>query len=216
MENKNAMVLLSGGLDSAVAAAYLPDKGYAVKAGIFVNRGQSNYEQEFKAAQKVSEYLNIPLYNASFSLPDLGKTLSKDMVKKVGIPARNFILGTLALPYIFTLDCGMLVLGNITEDVFPDCNPEFRSKFSVAASQALGREVTVIAPLADWENFDKAGEISYAEVHEYRALFGMTWTCWRGGEFHCGQCDACESRKEGFSKAGVIDPVPYEDKKWIQ
>lgn len=210
MKGKNVAILLSGGLDSAITAAYLKSHGYAVKAGVFVNRGQSNYDKEFVAARSVSEYLQIPLLRADFSLADLGKLLSKEMRKKLGIPARNLILGAVALPYAYVLDCGILALGNIISDEFPDCNKEFRSKLTAAASQALDKQIEIVAPFADWKSWNKADEIDFAWRSGYAHLFNITWTCWLGREFHCGLCDACEGRKEGFEKVGLTDPIIYE------
>ncbi len=210
MNNKNVVVLLSGGLDSAVASAYLTADGYSVKAGVFVNRGQSNYERELSAVRRVSDHLQIPLYLADFSLPDLGKVLSKEMRKKIGIPARNLILATMTLPYLYALDCSLLALGNITSDWRPDCNGAFRFKLAEVASQALEREIGVVAPLADWEGWDKSDEITWASSSGQAELFGLTWTCWLGGEVHCGDCDACKGRKEGFKLAGINDPTKYE------
>lgn len=213
MSKGNAVVLLSGGLDSAVVGAYLKHNDYNVKAGVFINRGQSNYDRELMAVCSVAEYLEVPLLCADFSLPDLGKVLSKEVRKKLGIPARNLILGTVALPYVYALDCQFLALGNIVSDEFPDCNQEFRLKFAAAASQALDKRVEVVAPLADWEHWDKAGEISFAERNGHSNLFRLTWTCWLGGEFHCGNCHACEGRKEGFASARIVDPTVYEGRK---
>lgn len=213
MSKRKVVVLLSGGLDSAIVGAYLKHKDYSIEAGVFVNRGQSNYDRELVAVRNVAEYLKIPLLCAEFSLPDLSKVLSKEARKKLCIPARNLILGTVALPYVYALDCQFLALGNIVSDEFPDCNKEFRSKFAATASQALDKKVEVVAPLADWENWDKADEISFAERTGHPTLFQLTWTCWLGGEFHCGNCHACEGRKEGFSSAGIIDPTIYEGAK---
>lgn len=213
MSKGSAVVLLSGGLDSAIVGAYLKHNDYDVKAGVFVNGGQSNYDQEFLAVRNVAEYLDIPLLSAEFSLPDLGKVLSKEARKKLGIPARNLILGTVALPYVYAFDCQFLALGNIVSDEFPDCNQEFRLKFAAAASQALDKKVEVVAPLADWERWDKADEISFAERIGHAVLFQLTWTCWLGGEFHCGNCHACEGRKEGFASAGIDDLTIYEESR---
>jgi len=140
----------------------------------------------------------------------LKKIFSEEDSVKFGIPARNLILGSLALPYLRALECSMLILGNITEDVYPDCSLGFRKKFSEMATQTLDKSVEVVAPLADWNNWDKADEIIFAIENKLFPLFSMSWTRWKGGEIHCGKCQACESRREGFAKAGVQDPVRYE------
>ncbi|MBI2024755.1 MAG: 7-cyano-7-deazaguanine synthase [Candidatus Harrisonbacteria bacterium] len=213
MNKCGVVVLLSGGLDSVITAAYLQGKGYPVRAGFFVDRGQSNLEQELLATQKISQRLNIPLLRANFSLPDLKMLLSVGVRKKLGIPARNLILGALALPYTHALSCGMLALGNIASDDLPDCDKGFRMEFSGLISRILGGKIEVVAPLADWENWDKADEINWAQNNNLKDLFSFSWTCWLGGKFHCGNCGACRGRIEGFKKAGIDDPVIYNGGK---
>lgn len=211
MNDKKAIVLLSGGLDSAIAAAFIRQCRHDLMAAVFVDRGQSNLKKESSAAKSVTEYLQIPLYNAMFSVPDLKNLFSEEDSVKFGIPARNLILGSLALPYLRALDCNLLIIGNINEDIYPDCNQEFRKTFSMTVTQTLGRPVEVVAPFADWVSWDKSEEINYAVINGLSPLFALTWTCWKGGEIHCGKCHACESRREGFAKAGVEDRVAYED-----
>lgn len=212
MNDKKAIVLLSGGLDSAVVSIYMAHyTEYEVKAGVFINRGQSNYENEHWAVGQVSTYLKIPLIHAGFEVKDLRLFWGEAKIKKMGVPARNLILGALALPFVYALGCDTLVLGNIAEDVYPDCNVEFRKSFSNTASQALEKTVSVIAPLADWEHWDKADEISFAARSGHSDLFRLTWTCWKAGRIQCGICDACRSRREGFTKAGVKDYFLYEN-----
>jgi len=130
----------------------------------------------------------------------------------MGVPARNLILGTLALPYMYALRCKMLALGNVMTDTYPDCNLAFRDSLSHTASLALDTEVRVVAPLADWENWGKAEEIRYAKGNGHEEIFSMTWTCWKGGDLHCGMCNSCKGRKNGFKVAGVADPIIYEVK----
>ena len=207
--NKNAIALLSGGLDSSIMSLYM-DRRFNLKAGVFVNRGQSNYRHELRASKAVADYLAIPLFHTGYSLTGLNNLLTKETREKVGIPARNLILTAMALPYMYALDCQTLALGSISTDIFPDSNADFRMKFTALASQTLEKEVRIIAPFADWENWDKAGGINYADETGHSDLFAMTWTCWMNNELHCGRCSACIKRKEGFISAGIVDPTVYE------
>lgn len=208
-EKRRAMVLLSGGLNSAITAAYLLKNGHEIGGAVFIARGQSNFECELKAATMVALHLGIPLYHAVLAFPNLTYLIPKEKLYRVGTPARNFILGAIALPYAAILNCDALVFGNIVSDELPDCSRNFRLKFTDAASQALNRGMEVVAPLADWENWDKADEIRFAAENGYGKLFKLTWTCRQQGTVHCGVCDACKARKEGFKKAGIKDPVTY-------
>lgn len=209
MNERKAIVLLSGGLDSAVTLAVLKMMGYTIKGGVFVNRGQSNAGQEAVAVAKVGEYFHIQLMQANFSLPSLEKLLTPEVRKKLGIPARNLIFATLTLPYLRIFECNTLALGNITEDFRPDCDAEFRKQLSQLATKTLDFPISVVAPLADWMRWDKAQEIRWAYDEGYADLLWMTWTCWKGGDHQCGTCDACKSRREGFANAGVEDHTVY-------
>jgi len=80
---KSAIVLLSGGLDSAITAAYLYEQSKSLKACVFVDRGQSNFAQESHAAKRIADYLQIPLLRATFSIPDLKSILEKHLVRKI-------------------------------------------------------------------------------------------------------------------------------------
>lgn len=208
---KTAVVLLSGGLDSAITTAYLLDHGYMVKAGIFVDRDQSNLENEKIAAEIIARRLDITLLHAHFSLPNLMGLLPKDIVKKSGsVPGRNFILGTLALPYLYALNCDILAIGNVASDRrFSDCSRSFRDAFSAAATQALQKPVSVVAPFADWENAEKKDEILYASNRGHGWIFSRSWTCWYVGVLQCGACDTCRGRMAAFREAGVADQAQF-------
>lgn len=210
MNSKKAVVLLSGGLDSAITSAFLQKLGYEINGGVFVNRGQSNAGQEAVATAKVAKYLGIKLLQANFFLPSLEELLTPEIRRKLGIPARNLIFATLALPYCRIFECNTLAIGNITEDFRPDCDADFRKQLSQLATKTLDFLVDVFAPLADWMHWDKAQEIQWANSEGHSELLWMTWTCWKGGEYQCGACDACKSRRDGFIKAGVTDRTIYE------
>ena len=212
-EHKRTLVLLSGGLDSAVAAEYLRDKGYEIIAGLFINRGQSNYRNEKRAVLRISKYLNMKVYFAQFSLLHLEEILSHEMRMKVGIPGRNLILASMALSYMYALSCEVLALGNTASDVFPDSNKEFRAKFTETAIYALDKKIKVIAPLADLERWDKARSISFAERIGQYNLLELTWSCWKAGKMHCGTCAACIQRKEAFAAAELRDLTKYAGDK---
>jgi len=211
MSDRKAIILLSGGLDSAITALYLRDKRFQLLGGIFVDRGQSSLGKEIVAAKNIADRMEIPLFQTSFSTPEILLMLDDNTRKKIGIPGRNAIFGTLAFPYLYVLDCQLLVIGNVSSDVFPDCNKDFRAGLGMLATQALRRPTEVVAPFADWENLDKAGEILYAIKNGHEWVFAQTWTCWYGKELQCGMCGTCKYRRSAFKTAGVVDPTTYEE-----
>ena len=209
--NLTVLVLLSGGLDSALTSAYLQDQGYRVY-GFFVNREQKNLERERQGAKRTSDVLRLDgLFEATLSLTNIRKFLSPEVLRSKGIPGRNLALISLAMPYADLLGCDVVATGNIVSDNFPDCNQQFRESFSRTATLALDRSISVVSPFADWEKWDKSNEIRWGYQKGYEELIESTWTCWNAGEKHCGKCPACVDRREGFDKAGISDPTQYLD-----
>lgn len=207
-QESRVLVLLSGGLDSSLTSAYLKQRGYSVY-GLFVDRGQKNLEKELQATNRISEILNLRLFQSSFSLKSIRNLITPEILNKRGIPGRNLIFISLATPYADVLNCDIIATGNVTSDDFSDCNTKFRESFSPVISQVLERNVLVVSPFADWEGWDKAGEIRWGIENGYEEIIKATWTCWALGQKHCGECNACLDRKEGFRKVGVQDPTNY-------
>ena len=227
-EMKNAVCLLSGGLDSAVAGAEAKNKGYGIYALTF-NYGQK-HEKEVAAAMKlvrdlgVQEHKTIDLdlegifASALTGKGELPKERSWEDIKKQNeipgtyVPARNTVFLSLALAYAETRDCEAIYIGANAVDYsgYPDCRPKYFQKFQEMADLATkkaieGKRIEIKTPLI---NDDKA-EI----VRRGIALgvdFSHTWSCYKGGDKACGRCDSCILRAAGFKKAGYKDPTIYE------
>ncbi len=229
--SRRAVALLSGGMDSAVAAAGVRSEGFEVHA-LSVDYGQ-RHRPELEAARRVANALGL----ASFTrlAVDLsaigGSALTADLAvpkdrdaAQIGtdvpvtyVPARNTVLLALALGAAEVRDAEALVIGATAVDYsgYPDCRPAFLEAFEATARLgtrrgAEGKPLRVLAPLL---------RLSKADIVR-RGLslgvpFAATWSCYdaveRGGEsLHCGRCDACRLRRRGFSEAGVTDPTRYE------
>jgi len=125
------------------------------------------------------------------------------------VPARNLIFLSVAvgIAEVRNLDAVVIGVNALDYSGYPDCRPEFVRSFASTAALALkrgveGRPVEVKAPLVD---LGKADIVRLGM--ELGAPLRLTWSCYRGGDRPCGDCDACALRAKGFADAGVVDPA---------
>lgn len=224
-EPASAVVLLSGGLDSATAAAWAAAAGYRLHA-LTVDYGQ-RHRAELDAARAVAAALGItdhvvvPVDLAAFggsALVDPAIPVPKDRsaaaiaggIPVTYVPARNTVLLALALACAETRDAEAIVLGVNAVDYsgYPDCRPAFLEAFTRLAAVATkagveGRTLRVLAPLVS---------LSKAEIVRLGTGlgvdFGLTTSCYDPAPDGrpCGACDACRLRAGGFAAAGLVDP----------
>lgn len=226
---KNAVVLLSGGLDSATTAAIALSQGFHVHA-LSIDYGQ-RHRFELAAARRVADSLNILDHEfLSIDLASLGgSALTADIEVPQGrsgdemsdgipvtyVPARNTVLLSLALGYAEVLEAADIFVGVNAVDYsgYPDCRPEYIAAFERLANLATkaGVEGTMAfrihAPLI---HMTKAEIIQ--QGRKLGVDYSLTHTCYAPNEagIACGQCDACQLRKQGFAKAGLTDPIAYQ------
>lgn len=220
-----AVVLLSGGLDSATAAAWAAREGYSL-AALSLDYGQ-RHRVELDAARRIAESLGItdhvvlPIDLAAFggsALTDPRIAVPKsrstaDMATEIPVtyvPARNTIFLSLALAMAETRAAEAIVLGINAIDYsgYPDCRPEYLEAFQRVAGLATkagveGRPLELLAPLA---SLTKAEIIRLGL--ELGVDYGLTTSCYDpdpAGD-PCRQCDSCLLRSAGFATAGVSDP----------
>jgi len=139
---------------------------------------------------------------------DIGKDIPNSYV-----PARNLAFLSLGIALAEVAGAGRVFIGANSVDYsgYPDCRPEFIAAFQKAADAGTkagveGRPVKIEAPLL---RLSKADIIRKGS--EMRVPFGMTWSCYSGGEKACGKCESCRLRLEGFREAGLDDPIGYQD-----
>lgn len=221
---KKAVVLLSGGMDSAAVVAMAHEQGFAVHA-LSVRYGQ-RHTSELDAAMRVAAALGV----AEHKVVDVdlraigGSALTADIeVPAAGgegipvtyVPARNTIMLALALGWAEVLGAADIFCGVNAVDYsgYPDCRPEFIAAFQHLANLATkagveGAGITIHAPLQHLSKAQIAAEGTRLGVD-----FGLTVSCYRADARGraCGQCDACELRAEGFRAAGLSDPTHYVD-----
>lgn len=221
--DKKAVVLLSGGLDSATVVAMARAEGYACYAMSF-DYGQRHHA-ELRAAQRVAYQLSVvehktiamdlggiggsALTDSSIAVPET----PGDGIPSTYVPARNALFLSLALGWAEVLGARDIFIGVNAVDFsgYPDCRPEFVAAFERMANLATkagieGRAFTIHAPLQ---------ALSKAEIIQAGVRLGVNYaetvSCYQADEDGraCGKCDSCRLRAKGFEQAGIADPTRY-------
>jgi len=220
-----AAVLLSGGLDSMVAAALARERGHQVHA-LTIDYGQ-RHRREIEASRKIASALDLASH-AEIAL-DLrqfgGSALTADIdVPKTGVgetipvtyvPARNLVFLSLTTAFAESIGAGRIVIGVNALDYsgYPDCRPEFIAAFAETARLGTkagieGGGFAIDAPL----QFLSKAEIAQ-EADRLGLDTGLSWSCYdpRPDDLPCGLCDSCRLRRAGFAAAGLVDGLVYPD-----
>lgn len=218
------MVLLSGGLDSATCLAVAHAEGFETYALSFAY-GQ-RHSAELEASRRVSEHLGAYLHRvATIDLAVFGGSALTDMgidiptqpsegIPVTYVPARNTVFLSFALAWAEVLQADDVFIGVNAVDYsgYPDCRPAFISAFESMANLATrrgveGHRLKIHAPLLN---------MSKAEIIRQGGGLGvdysMTVSCYQADQYGaaCGVCESCRLRREGFMRAGVIDPTRYK------
>jgi 7-cyano-7-deazaguanine synthase len=220
---KRAVVLLSGGLDSATALAVARDQGHDCHA-LSLDYGQRHHA-ELEAARAIVAHLGArehrvmrldmgpfggsALTDASIAIPET----PTEGIPVTYVPARNTIMLSLALGWAEVLDADAIYIGVNALDYsgYPDCRPDFIAAYqhlaNVATKRAIeGRPIHILAPLID---------LSKAEIIRLGLRLGVNYaqtvSCYQADASGraCGRCDSCRLRRQGFAEAGVPDPTRY-------
>lgn len=227
---RNAVVLLSGGLDSTTVLAVAKNDGFAPYALSF--RYGQRHETELEAAVRVAEAMGVEQHviasvdltlfggSALTAAIDVPKHRSdgemSDGIPITYVPARNTVFLSLALAWAEVLEADDIFIGVNALDYsgYPDCRPEFVRAYEQMANLATkaaveGRQsIHVHAPLM---------ELSKEEIIRLGTSlgvdYGLTHSCYDPDEAgrSCGACDACLLRQKGFEAAGLTDPIPYQE-----
>ena len=225
---QRAVILLSGGLDSATTAAIARAEGFELYA-LSIDYGQ-RHRCELEAARRIAEALGVRRHVVlAVDLRQIGSSALTDAIEVpkdralermsqeipiTYVPARNTVFLALALGYTEVVGAADIFLGVNAVDYsgYPDCRPEYVAAFERLANLATkagveGRiKFTIHTPLV---------ELTKAEIIrrgvQLGVDFGLTHSCYDpdpAGQ-SCGRCDACVLRRKGFADAGLVDPLPY-------
>ena len=219
-----AVVLLSGGLDSATALAMAQADGHEVFAMSFRYGQRHEIELEAAAAvaraRKVAEHrvaeIDLGAFGGSaLTDPDIDvPEVPSDGIPVTYVPARNTIFLAYALAWAEVLAADAIYVGVNAVDYsgYPDCRPEYIAAFERMANLATrrgieGEPVTIEAPLIDWS---KARIIRRGT--ELGVDYAQTVSCYQADRQGraCGVCDSCRLRAQGFADAGIADPTRYQ------
>ena len=229
-EQKKAVVLLSGGLDSATVLAIAQHAGYDCYTLSF-DYGQ-RHRAELLAAQRLSQQMQASVHKVvRLDMGTIGGSALTDMqiavpeeqgegIPVTYVPARNTVFLSLALAWAEVLQSGDIFIGVNAVDYsgYPDCRPEYIAAFQRMANLATqagceGHSMTIHTPLID---LSKAGII--AQGSELGVDYAATVSCYQADTdgYACGRCDSCRLRQQGFREAGIPDPTRYfeQDQKF--
>ncbi|MGD9020465.1 MAG: 7-cyano-7-deazaguanine synthase QueC [Lysobacterales bacterium] len=219
---KKAVVLLSGGLDSATVLAIASSQGYECCA-LSLDYGQ-RHRSELQAAQRVADSMSAELKTIELDLRAFGgSALTDDIdvpeeegegIPVTYVPARNTIMLSLALAWAEVLGANDIFIGVNAVDYsgYPDCRPEFINAYEEMANLAtkaavVGNRLEIHTPLIDLSKAD-----IIRQGVELGVDYSLTVSCYQADADGraCGVCDSCRIRKAGFEAAGVADPTRYK------
>lgn len=221
-----AYLICSGGLDSVTLAYRLAHEN-ALCGIISFDYGQ-RHKKELFCAQKCAEKLGVDYYPIDIS--SIGRNLSgssltdnvevpdgyyaEETMKSTVVPNRNAIFLTIAFGIAAAKNGDTVAIAVHGGDhfIYSDCRPDFITAFNEMEKLSLEGQCQLYAP---YVIKDKAAIV--ADGAKYGVPFADTWSCYKGGDHHCGRCGTCVERREAFHLAGVKDPTIYDDDSyWLE
>lgn len=223
-EKKNAVVLVSGGMDSCVTAAIAKAENNEI-AFLHISYGQLTERRERKAFNDIADFFNVE-NRLDISIEYLAKIGGSSLTDKrievseadleskeiptSYVPFRNANMLAIATSWAEVLNADSIYIGAVAEDSsgYPDCRPEFYAAFENTIKEGTKPDTNIkiktpIIMLSKAEIVQKGLELN--------APLQLSWSCYRSEDFACGTCDSCALRLRGFARAGVKDPIPYQN-----
>lgn len=217
--NEPVIVLLSGGLDSVTALHHAHANG-TVAAALTFDYGAKHNAREITSAQYQSALLGIP--HEVMSLPFMDRHFRSHLLQSGGpipdghyaeetmrqtvVPFRNGILLSIAAGFAESRQAHAVVIAAHAGDhaIYPDCRPPFFDAMADAVRLGTYAGIRLLRPFV---HLLKADLVRLG--HQLGIAFDHTWSCYKGGDLHCGTCGTCVERREAFQQAQLPDPTPY-------
>ena len=216
---KDTVIILSGGMDSVTL---LYDQQERIALAVSFDYGSKHNAREIPFARLhcerlgiqhitipldfMTKYFQSSLLKGGEEIPE-GHYADENMRSTV-VPFRNGIMLSIAVGIAESNGLKYVMMANHSGDhtIYPDCTPQFVDAFDEAAHAGTFVGIKLLSPFVNWTKGDIARRgkelgIDYAE----------TWSCYKGGEKHCGKCGTCVERKEALAEAGIEDPTEYSD-----
>lgn len=223
-----ALAIVSGGLDSVTLAHFLDHHGQL--SGILSFDYGQRHKKELVYAEAAAKRLNVPFHkidltNITTHLKGSALTDNIDVpdghyaaetMKQTIVPNRNAIMLAIAYGIAPAHGYNAIAIAIHAGDhfIYPDCRPEFAELFERMEKKAM-EGVADIKLLTPFVTITKKDIAHHADI--LKVPIAETWSCYKGGEIHCGRCGTCVERREAFMLAGVTDPTVYEDSDyWIE
>lgn len=215
---KDAVIILSGGMDSVTM---LYDYQERIAVAISFDYGSNHNAKEIPFAQLhcrrlgiehlviplefIHRYFDSSLLQGAEAIPE--GHYAADNMKSTVVPFRNAIMLSVAVGLAESRHLNYVMMANHGGDhtIYPDCRPEFVKAFSDASVAGTYEKVEVWAPYTMLTKVDIA-----KRGKELGIDYSETWSCYKGGDVHCGRCGTCMERKEALEQAGIVDNTVYE------
>ena len=223
--SQKAVILVSGGMDSATAVYEAMDRGYD-PLFLHTSYGQRTETKEFECASELADLVDAEdfLHVETEHLARIGASsltdqeiavedadMESDEIPTSYVPFRNANLLSMATSYAEAHRASAIFIGAHSEDFsgYPDCRPAFFEAFQqvIDVGTKPETEISLEAPFVEWSKTDIA-----ERGLELGVPYEHTWSCYREEEPACGTCDSCAFRLQAFERAGVEDPIPYTER----
>jgi 7-cyano-7-deazaguanine synthase len=228
-DQRKAVVLLSGGMDSCVSAAIaVADHGANNIALLHASYGQKTQSRERQAFNEIANFYGIKqrlvadlgyfraiggsaLTDTSIAVPKAELLASRShggVIPVTYVPFRNAHFLSIGVSWAEAIGAGAIYIGAVAEDSsgYPDCRPEYYRAFQelIRAGTRPETQIEIVAPVIQMkkDQIIRHGLALGAPLH-------LTWSCYQGVELACGTCDSCLLRLRAFAQAGVPDAIPY-------
>jgi len=221
-----AVVLVSGGMDSLVTAAIANEK-YEKLAFLHLNYGQKTEERELICFHEIAEFYNVPankqkIIDVTFLKQIGGSSLTDEAIKVKDykgdeeaipdsyVPFRNTHLIAMAISWAEVIGAKKIYIGAVFEDSsgYPDCRPSYYEAYNKLIKEGTkAGDIEIITPVIHMRKHEIVNK-----AIELKAPLTSSYSCYARSDKACGVCDSCALRLKGFEKAGLEDPIEYNER----